>query len=281
MRKPVVLDELLQHLGIVGRDPARERELGGVPQHFEAVFVLEPHAQHVELQRADHADQRRRAVLRAEHLHDALLRELLQRLLQLLRLHGVGQPHAAQDFRREVRHADEIDVLALGQRVADRHRAVVGDADHVAGIGLVGDRAVLREEELRRVERDRLAGADLLDLHAAGELARAQPRERDAVAVVRVHVGLDLEHEGRHVRLVGLDGALVGLLRARRRRHAADGVEQIADAEVLQRRAEEHRAQMALAEGLQVERLAGVANQRELAFDRSGIEIGVERRDIG
>ena len=61
----------------------------------------------------------------------------------------------------------------------------------------------------------------------------------------------------------------------------ADGVEQIADAEILQRRAEEHRAQMAFAERLQVERLAGVAHQLDLLGDRVGVEIGIERRDLG
>ena len=52
---------------------------------------IEPRLQHIELQRADDADQRRRAVTRPEHLHHALLRHLLQRLPQLLRLHGIGQ----------------------------------------------------------------------------------------------------------------------------------------------------------------------------------------------
>ena len=118
---------------------------------LEPVLVVEPHPQHVELQRPDHADQRGRAVGRPEHLHDALLGQLLQRLLELLGLHGVGQADAAQDFRREARHADELDVLAFGQRVADAQRAVIGNADHVAGIRLLGQRAILREEELRRV----------------------------------------------------------------------------------------------------------------------------------
>ncbi len=39
------------------------------------------------------------------------------------------------------------------------------------------------------------AGAGLLQLHAAPEFARAQAQERDAVAVVRVHVRLHLEDE--------------------------------------------------------------------------------------
>src|SRR6185437_5581792 len=91
--------------------------------------------------------------------------------------------------------------FAFGERVADAERAVVGNADDVAGIGLVRDRAVLGEEELRACQRHALAGAHELRLHAAAELAGTQPREGDAVAVVRIHVGLDLEHEGAHARL--------------------------------------------------------------------------------
>ena len=235
----------------------------------EAVFVGQPHLQHVELQRADHADQRRRAVERAEHLHDALLRHLLQRLLQLLRLHRVAELDAAQDFRREIRHAEEGDVLALGQRVADAQRAVIGDADHVAGIGLVGERAVLREEELRRRQRDRLAGAHELGLHAARELARAQPREGDAVAVVGVHVGLDLEDEGGHGGFRARRPCACSALCARGGgAKCGERVEQILDAEILQGRAEEHRRQVALAERLEIERPAGVLHQRQLFRDR-------------
>ena len=97
--------------------------------------------------------------MRQEQLHDALLRHLLQGLAQFLGLHRVADLDPAQDFRRETRHAAKHQILALGQRVADAQRAVVGNADDVAGIGLLGQLAVLGEEELRRVERDVLAGA--------------------------------------------------------------------------------------------------------------------------
>ena len=150
------------------------------------------------------------------------------------------------------------------------HRAVVGDADHVAGIGLVGDRAVLREEELRRVERDRLAGAHLLDLHAAGELARAQPRERDAVAVVRVHVGLDLEHEGRHAWFSSASTTRLSAFCAR----GGGAIRPIASSrsptpKFFSAEPKNTGRQMPLAERLQIERLAGVAHQLELAGDRA------------
>jgi hypothetical protein len=51
-------------------------------------------------------------------------------------------------------------------------------------------------------ERHRLAGAHQLRLHAARQLARADAHEGDAVAVVGVHVRLDLEDEAGHLRLL-------------------------------------------------------------------------------
>jgi hypothetical protein len=45
-------------------------------------------------------------------------------------------------------------------------------------------------------------------LHAAREVARGQAHERDAIAVLGIHVRLDLEDEARHLGLAGLDGAL-------------------------------------------------------------------------
>src|SRR3546814_2041009 len=74
-------------------------------------------------------------------------------------------------------------------------RSVVGKADDVARPGLLGQLAVARQEQHRVVHVDGLAAARMLQLGAALEVAGAQPQEGDAVAVVGVHVGLDLEHE--------------------------------------------------------------------------------------
>ena len=120
------------------------------------------------------------------------------------------------------------------------------------------------EEELRRRQAHRLAGAHQLGLHAALQLARADANEGDAVAVVGVHVGLDLEDEGGHLVLGRLDRAGVGLLGARRRSEGAERLDQVAHAEIAQRRAEIDRRQMALAEGVDVERPAGLARQLQL-----------------
>jgi hypothetical protein len=44
--------------------------------------------------------------------------------------------------------------------------------------------------------------------HAALEAPRAEPHERHAVAMVRVHVGLHLEHETRHLIFARFDRTL-------------------------------------------------------------------------
>ena len=103
------VDELVEFGLVRRRDPAADLEAARLERDRQAVFGVEPLDQHVELQRADDADDRRRAVVRQEHLHDAFLGHLLQRLAQLLGLHRVGELDAAQDFRREARHAAKDD----------------------------------------------------------------------------------------------------------------------------------------------------------------------------
>ena len=63
------------------------------------------------------------------------------------------------------------------------------------GLGGVGQLAVLREEQDRRVHRDRLAEPDGVSFMPRLKVPETMPHEGDAVAVLRVHVGLDLEHE--------------------------------------------------------------------------------------
>ncbi len=143
--------------------------------------------------------------------------------------------------------------LALGQRVADAELAVVGDADDVAGPGVLGELAVAGEEEHRVRHRHRLAGADVVQLHAALEVARAEPEEGDPVAVLGVHVGLDLEDEAGDLRLPGADRARLGGMGLGRRAEAADAGHQLLHAEGVDRRAEPDRREVAVEHRLVVE----------------------------
>ena len=85
------------------------------------------------------------------------------------------------------------------------------------------------------------------------EPARADAGERDAVAVVAVHVGLHLEHE-RRARLVEVARLAVDVGAGRRRGSEVDDrVEQVADAEVGERRSGEHGRRLAGEERRQVD----------------------------
>ena len=59
-----------------------------------------------------------------------------------------------QKLGREARDAGEVQLLALGERVADAELAVVRDADDVAGPGLLGELAVVGQEQHRVVDAD-------------------------------------------------------------------------------------------------------------------------------
>ena len=95
-------------------------------------------------------------------------------------------------------------------------------------------------------------------------LARADAHEGDAVAVLGVHVRLDLEHEACEFLLGRLHGALVGDPRQRLRCPVDDGVQHMVDAEVAERGAEEDRGHLAAQEGVLVEFVTGALDQLQL-----------------
>ena len=209
---------------------------------FQAVF------EHLELQHADHAHDDRlhaRAGL-AEDLDRAFLRDLLHALDELLALEGVLLPHGCKQLGRKGRDARKH-ALALGvaHRVADCKHARVKNTDDVARVGLVYDRTVLRHQLLRRGEHHLFARAHVQHLFTAHKLARADAHERDAVAVRLVHVRLDLEHKRREMVVERVDHADIRRARGRRRGHLQKLLEEGFHAEVGQRRAKEHRRQLA------------------------------------
>jgi hypothetical protein len=82
---------------------------------------------------------------------------------------------------------------------------VVGDADNVAGLRLLGEVALAGEEKHRGLHRHLPPGADVLQFHAALEPAGGDPHKGDAVAVLRVDIGLHLEDETGDTWLLGRD----------------------------------------------------------------------------
>ena len=140
------------------------------------------------------------------------------------------------------------------ERVAHPHVGGVDQGHDVAGVGLVERVALLPEHRVGVLGGERPAGGLVGDHHPPLEPPGAHPHERHPVAVRRVHVGLDLEHERRE-RVVELAGGAVDVEPGRRRRRQVDdAVEQQADPEVGERRADEHRRLLARQEQLDVDR---------------------------
>src|SRR6185312_1203940 len=194
--RAMAVDETLE-LGFVAVDPARRLVGRGLEPDADLVLAPDARRQHVELQPADDADDPVAAGERLEDARHAFLGELLQRASQMLRLHRVVEPDAAQDLRREIGDAGHTDLVTFGERVADAQGAMIGDAEDVARPRLLGEVALARQEEHRVLHAHEPAAPRMLQLHAAAEAAGAEAQEGDAVAVLRVDVGLHLEDESR------------------------------------------------------------------------------------
>ena len=164
----------------------------------------------------------------------------------MLGAHRIFGPHTAQKFGGKTRHADEADRFAAGQGVADPQVAVIGNADDVAGPGLLGQFPVPGQKEHRIVDVQGAPGAGMEHADAAKEPSGAQAHEGDPVPVLRVHVRLDLEDETGDRLLLGGDRPFRRLLGPGRRRVAAKTVEQGSDAKAPQGASEVDRRPVAL-----------------------------------
>ncbi len=253
--------ELLELLLVGAIDPARGPDVDRLVGALDLVFLLQAAGDHVELQYPDRAEDNVVVALGEEHLGCAFLGQFLQTLAQLLGFQRVLQAHTAEQFRGEVRNAGETHVLAGGEGVADLDGAVVVQADDVAAEGFFQLLAVAGEEGQRVADLDVLADAHMAHLHALLVFAGAHPHKGDAVAMARVHVRLDLEHEAAERRLGRPHLALLGHARQRGGRPVDEGVQHMADAEVAQRGTEEHRGHLALQVFLEVELVTGPLDQ--------------------
>ena len=112
----------------------------------------------------------------------------------------------------------------------------------------------------------------MAQLHALLEVAAGQPHEGDPVAVLGVHIRLNLEHKAAD--LLGLGRDLRGVvaddrrLRPRRGGRSRQPVEQFPDPEIIERRAEIHRRQRAFAVGLQVKGRTQLGRHARAFFQR-------------
>ena len=175
--------------------------------------------------------------------------------------------------------AGELDLLLAGtQGVADGEDARVEQADDVACVGFIDDGAVLRHQLGAGGQLDVLALLHMVGFHAALELARADAHEGDTVAVGLVHVGLNFEDEGRELIAAGVNGLAGQAVHAGQRGggEAEEVLEEGLDAEVGQRRAEEHGAQLAAQHAVEVKFLGSAVQQLDLVHQLL-VQVGGEQ----
>ena len=212
--------------------PARGGDVHPFKLAIDVVFAFQPLFDDVKLQHADRAEDEVVADERLEELGRAFFAQLLQPFQERFHFQRVFQANAAEEFRREVGDAGELQFFAFGEGVADADGAVVVDADDVASDGGVDVFALGGEEGECVRDFDVARKPHLAQFHARGEGAGVDAHEGDAVAVFRVHVRLDFEDEAAEFRFFRGNGAGGGGAGARRRRVLGEAVQHFAHAEV-------------------------------------------------
>lgn len=261
--------------GVIALDPAGLVEADGLPAALGVVLVLQAVLDDFELELAHGADNLAPVELIDEELGHTFVHQLVNALGQLFLLHGVGVLDVLEHLRREAGQAAEVELFALGQGVAYLEGAVVRQADDVARPGLVDGSLALGHELGGAGEAHHLVVAYVVVGRVARELARAHLAEGDARAVVGVDVGRNLEDEAGELGLVGLHDALLGLDGTGAGGYLDEAVEQLLDAEVVQRRTEEHGSHFALEVVVDIELGIDALDELQLAAQAVG-QVGAD-----
>jgi len=153
----------------------------------------------------------------------------------------VEKTHPSEMLRRKPRQVGKTQRRSGVQGVADRKPAGVHEADDVAGVGHLDRLAVATEEAIRARGTNRFAEPAVRHDHVLREAAGADTHEGHPIAMPRVHVCLNLEHEPGEALVRRADDADVARARLRLRREVDERLQEGLEAEVGQRAPEEHR----------------------------------------
>ena len=280
--------DVLQFLVVVAvvLNPAGDGVGQAVHFQVDAVFVFQAVFQNFELELPDGTDDV--AFHGAQvfiNLDGPFLGQLGHALEELFTLHRVFGADAGEEFRREGREVLEGDFfLARIEGVADAHGAVIEDADDVSRVSIFDDGPFRGQELLGLHEAQGLARLAVGDGHAFFEFARADAHEDDAVVMLGVHVGLDLEDERRELVRCRFDDAFQTFARLRLRCHTQKFFQERLDAEVGHGRTEEHRRQFAALDLFHVEFVACFVEELDVV-DETLVDVFVkeflENRVVG
>src|SRR5690554_1613654 len=188
------------HFELFGRarplDPAGAFVWQSIELDLRPVFMLESVGEHLELKLTDDAAQR---ILFApglsKELNGPLLGELMNAFLELLPLQRIKELDAAEMFGTEARNGVEAHRSLGRERIADTEEPWIEEPDDIASVRFMNRLAILREELLGAIQTDLLAEPEMMHPHPAFKFSRANACEGDAIAMRRIHIGLDFEDE--------------------------------------------------------------------------------------
>ena len=132
-----------------------------------------------------------------ELLRDALLEQLVETLAEALEFRCAGVSQIGETLRREAGNLMVGEGGIFRDRIADEKIVIPDDAYDIASPGFIYRLAVLGEESLGIAEADCFSQTRVGGNHVTAEAAGDDSNERNAVAVLGVHVGLDFEDKTR------------------------------------------------------------------------------------
>ena len=136
-------------------------------------------------------------------------------------------------------------LFTSGQTIADLEVSRIGQPDDIAGKRFIYDFFTLRHKRRRTAETHHLPETHVLIVRVPLEPSRANLHERDATAVIRIHIGMNLKDKSGERLFVRTNDPLDSLHRGRRRGDTYKAVQQLAHTEIIQGRAEKDRSHIA------------------------------------
>ena len=168
-------------------------------------------------------------------------------------------------LRREGRNSLVCEFFARHtDRISDGEDTRVKYTDDIAGVCFINNMTVTRHHLLRLGKTHFLSSLHMEDFHSGVEFAGADAHECDTVTVCFVHVCLDFKDKRREILFDRIDHAAVCRTRKRRHRHREEVLQESLHTKVGERRSEEYRGELSLADKLLVKLCTCAVEQLDL-----------------
>ena len=152
-----------------------------------------------------------------KELCHTFVHELVNTLVELFLTHRIGVVNVFEHLRRERGKPLEMQFLSGGEGVSDLEVTGIGQTDHVSCKSFIDGLFLLRHKASWSGKTHLLVLAHVIIIGVAEELTGTDLEERDARAMVRIHVCVDLKAESRELIFHRFYRALFGCNRKWRR----------------------------------------------------------------